>query len=139
MALQVVKDLFFVGKWFITYLPELGTEDTEEEEEEEKEGEGENIIRLKNERQDTLPAVPPANWALSPLSILRFFAAMTSYMEAKQLERFLPHMLTPLYRITEEDTIRDSGIGRFECATRTTCCSRDQGASSLHLRYLDGR
>ncbi|KIJ13504.1 hypothetical protein PAXINDRAFT_100613 [Paxillus involutus ATCC 200175] len=59
-------------------------------------------------------AVPPANWALSPLSVLRFFAAMTSYMEAKQLERFLPHMLTPLYRITEEDTIRDSGIDELK-------------------------
>ena len=54
-----------------------------------------------------------ANWALSPLSVLRFFAAMTSYMEATQLERFLPHILTPVYRITEEDTIRDSGMGRL--------------------------
>jgi U3 small nucleolar RNA-associated protein 20 len=45
--------------------------------------------------------------------VLRFFAAMTSYMEATQLERFLPHILTPVYRITEEDTIRDSGMGTW--------------------------
>ena len=57
-----------------------------------------------------------ANWALSPLSVLRFFAAMTSYMEATQLERFLPHILTPVYRITEEDTIRDSGMGKLRWA-----------------------
>ena len=57
-----------------------------------------------------------ANWVLSPLSVLRFFAAMTSYMEATQLERFLPHILTPVYRITEEDTIRDSGMGRLRWA-----------------------
>ena len=57
-----------------------------------------------------------ANWALSPLSVLRFFAAMTSYMEATQLERFLPHILTPVYRITEEDTVRDPGMGTFVCA-----------------------
>jgi U3 small nucleolar RNA-associated protein 20 len=66
VALQVVKDLFFVGKWFITHLPELGTEDAEEEgedeDETEEEGEGENNIRLKNERQDPLP------WLFSKLS-----------------------------------------------------------------------
>lgn len=31
-------------------------------------------------------------------------------MEGTQLERFLPHILTPVYRITEDDTIRDAGM-----------------------------
>ncbi|KAF9222298.1 hypothetical protein BS17DRAFT_735750 [Gyrodon lividus] len=143
VALQIVKNLFFVGKWFIAHLSELGAgkrsedggvEEEGEEEEEEEEGEGEDTTRHKNGKQDFLPwlfsklsyqarsaqiarrnrATALANWALSPLSVLRFFAAMTSHMEAKQLERFLPHMLTPMYRITEEDTIRDSGMDELK-------------------------
>lgn len=36
---------------------------------------------------------------------------MVSHMESTQLERFLTHILTPVYRITEDDTIRDAGMG----------------------------
>jgi U3 small nucleolar RNA-associated protein 20 len=150
VALQVVKNLFFVGKWFIAHLSELDADENSDEDVAEVEGEdgdegGENeegeghdqsgdVICQKNGRQNPLPwlfsklsyqarsaqiarrnrAVAPANWALSPLSVLRFFAAMTSHMEAKQLQRFLPHILTPVYRITEEDTIRDSGIDELK-------------------------
>ncbi|KAF9234002.1 armadillo-type protein [Melanogaster broomeanus] len=152
VALQVVKNLFFVGKWFIAHLSELEAGENPDEDGAEAEGEGEgegqddeegegdgqdqagDVIRQKSGRQDPLPwlfsklsyqarsaqiarrnrAVAPANWALLPLSVLRFFAAMTSHMEAKQLQRFLPHILTPVYRITEEDTIRDSGIDELK-------------------------
>ncbi|KAH9067708.1 armadillo-type protein [Lactarius vividus] len=47
------------------------------------------------------------NWDVQPAAILRFFAAMANYMEAPQLEGFLMHILSPMYRITEDDTIRD--------------------------------
>ncbi|CAA7260357.1 unnamed protein product [Cyclocybe aegerita] len=52
-------------------------------------------------------AVKP-NWSQQPLAGLRWFAAMSSHMEPQQLENFLIHMLTPIYRLTEDDTIRDS-------------------------------
>lgn len=29
------------------------------------------------------------------------------------MEQFLPHILTPVYRITEDDTIRDAGMGMY--------------------------
>ena len=29
------------------------------------------------------------------------------------MEQFLPHILTPVYRITEDDTIRDAGMGVY--------------------------
>lgn len=45
-------------------------------------------------------------------------------MDARQLERFLPHILTPVYRITEEDTIRDSGMGNHDNSARRWVCSR---------------
>ncbi|KAG6382181.1 armadillo-type protein [Boletus reticuloceps] len=137
VALQTVKNLFFVGKWFVVQsLDWRGGEAKEEDSEDDSEDEDENEERdgdgesQKKRRSDALPwlfsklsyqarsaqiarrnkSTAPANWALSPLSVLRFFAAMTSYMDASQLERFLPHILTPVYRITEEDTIRDAGV-----------------------------
>jgi U3 small nucleolar RNA-associated protein 20 len=38
---------------------------------------------------------------------------MANYMEAPQLEGFLMHILSPLYRITEDDTIQDQGMGEY--------------------------
>ena len=36
---------------------------------------------------------------------------MASYMEPIKLESFLVHVLTPVYRLTEDDTVRDSQMG----------------------------
>jgi U3 small nucleolar RNA-associated protein 20 len=38
---------------------------------------------------------------------------MVTYLEPKRLEQFLTHILSPLYRIIEEDTIRDDQLGSF--------------------------
>lgn len=38
---------------------------------------------------------------------------MTSHMDAARLEQFLVHILTPVYRLTEDDTIRDSQMGKI--------------------------
>jgi hypothetical protein len=53
------------------------------------------------------------NWHEQPAAILRFFAAMANYMESSQLEGFLMHILSPIYRITEDDTIRDQRMGEY--------------------------
>ena len=37
---------------------------------------------------------------------------MASHMEATRLERFLVHILTPVYRLVEDDTIRDSQMDK---------------------------
>jgi U3 small nucleolar RNA-associated protein 20 len=37
---------------------------------------------------------------------------MASHMDAARLEQFLVHILTPVYRLTEDDTIRDSQMGK---------------------------
>lgn len=36
---------------------------------------------------------------------------MSSHMDAERLEKFLVHILTPVYRLTEDDTIRDPQMG----------------------------
>ena len=38
---------------------------------------------------------------------------MASYLEPGLLERFLVHILSPVYRITEDDTIRDPKMCKF--------------------------
>ncbi|KAF8206463.1 armadillo-type protein [Mycena galopus ATCC 62051] len=43
----------------------------------------------------------------TPLAVLRWFAAMAAHMDAERLEKFLVHILTPTYRLAEDDTIRD--------------------------------
>ncbi|TDL22984.1 hypothetical protein BD410DRAFT_769374 [Rickenella mellea] len=54
------------------------------------------------------------NWAEQPSAILKWFATMTSHMAATQVERYLPHMLSPVYRITEDDTIRDAHMDELK-------------------------
>ena len=36
---------------------------------------------------------------------------MVSYLEPQHIEAFLVHILTPIHRITEDDTIRDAQMG----------------------------
>jgi U3 small nucleolar RNA-associated protein 20 len=38
---------------------------------------------------------------------------MANYMEATLLQEFLIHILSPIYRITEDDTIRDQQMGEY--------------------------
>ncbi|KAG2102831.1 armadillo-type protein [Suillus discolor] len=142
LGLQIVKNLFFVGKLFCT-VPSSSpsgsnTNDTAETDsdggESDDSAEQSKPTQTSREKrsQDPLPwlfsklsyqarsahiarrnrgnASNKTTWSLAPLSILRFFAAMASHMEATQLERFLTHILTPVYRITEDDTIRDAGM-----------------------------
>lgn len=36
---------------------------------------------------------------------------MTSHMDAERVGQFLVHILTPVYQLTEDDTIRDTQMG----------------------------
>lgn len=37
---------------------------------------------------------------------------MASHLPSSTLEIFLPHILAPVYRIVEEDTIKDTELGK---------------------------
>jgi len=43
---------------------------------------------------------------------------MTAHLSAQVVETFLVHILTPVYRITEDDSVRDSRMGAFTAAFR---------------------
>ncbi|KAI5991793.1 armadillo-type protein [Pisolithus marmoratus] len=150
VALQIVKNLLFVGKWFSAHPQVSHTVHDVSSEEDASEDDDENDSGDNNSNGDPLPwlfsklsfqarsahivrknrgtsvvciavdcctnvltdtSKQQANWTLIPLSVFRFFAAMTSHIDGPELERFLPHILTPAHRIVEEDNIREADIG----------------------------
>ncbi|CAE6436707.1 unnamed protein product [Rhizoctonia solani] len=56
-------------------------------------------------------------WHIHIGSIFRWFAAMASHLPAPTLETFLPHILAPVYRIAEEDTIKDTELENLKTLT----------------------
>ncbi|THH26353.1 hypothetical protein EUX98_g7834 [Antrodiella citrinella] len=131
-GLQIVKNLFYIGKCFSVL--EVATEeaivDKDEEDGEDEGGEDEDesedgepepnarhplswlFSKLSYQARAAHVArrnksASPEDWYHSPSSVLRWFAAMVNYLSAEQVEKYLMHMLAPVYRIVEEDTIRD--------------------------------
>lgn len=45
---------------------------------------------------------------------------MVSHLDPTLLERYLVHILTPVYRVIDDDSIRDAHIGAFRLLV--TCC-----------------
>ncbi|KAI0644852.1 armadillo-type protein [Trametes meyenii] len=128
LSLQVVKNLFHIGKSFyaIALLTHnAAVEDDQESSDDEHSEDDEGVTvsgsdhplpwlfsKLSYQTRSALihrrskSAFLP-NWSQQPAAVLKWFAAMVSYMEAVDVERFLMHILSPLYRIVEDDTIRD--------------------------------
>ncbi|KAK7469217.1 U3 snoRNP protein [Stygiomarasmius scandens] len=126
LSMQIVKCLFFIGKCFaLVPFPENKDSATAEQGDEDEEAEGEEqqsdrsgndlpwlFSKLSYQIRSALIAkrnrsASRTNWYHQPLSIIRWFAAMASHLEANVLERFLVHVLSPVYRIIEDDTIHD--------------------------------
>ncbi|KAJ7707727.1 armadillo-type protein [Mycena rosella] len=122
LSLQVVKNLFYIGKCFYA-VPLLTPEEVEAEknastgDEDVQDGKDLNPLpwlfsKLSYQirsahiaRRNRSFSAP--NWSQQPLAALRWFAAMAAHMDPERLEKFLVHVLTPAYRIAEDDTIRD--------------------------------
>lgn len=96
LSLQIVKNLFYVGKCLEDEdeLPWLFSKVSYQ-------ARSAHIARRNKSGSSS-------NWSLQPLAILRWFAAMASHMDGGRLEKYLVHILTPLYRIVEDDTIHDA-------------------------------
>ncbi|PPQ73911.1 hypothetical protein CVT26_006659, partial [Gymnopilus dilepis] len=141
LGLQVVKNLFYLGKCFYLLPPGDAAaaaatgeeaEDMGDDDEGADDRQGAQEEKLKNIsnplpwlfskvsyqirsahiRRRNKPS-SKANWSQQPLAGLRWFAAMASHMDSERLEQFLVHILNPVYRLTEEDTIHDSQMGAF--------------------------
>ncbi|KAG9021454.1 U3 snoRNP protein [Tulasnella sp. UAMH 9824] len=61
---------------------------------------------------------PKSNWTERPASIVRWFAAMVSQMDASSIEKYLPHMVAALHRIVSATKLRDdSQYGELKTLT----------------------
>ncbi|KZT64878.1 hypothetical protein DAEQUDRAFT_769307 [Daedalea quercina L-15889] len=140
LSVQIVKNLFYIGKCFYALdmplspvnpsndnmVPEVPLDD-EDEDEEATGNKGVHdkhplrwlFSKLSHQARHAHIArrnksSSPANWIHQPASVLKWFAAMISHMESNHDEYFLMHVLSPLYRIAEDDTIRDPQIGELK-------------------------
>lgn len=139
LGTQIVKNLFYIGKCFCAtktvnpqHVEDKDSESEDDDEEVAVEQDGEHVDEANRENPlawlfsklsyqiraalivGRSRSVSSENWHEQPAAILRFFAAMANYMEAPQLEGFLMHILSPLYRITEDDTVQDQWIAELK-------------------------
>lgn len=52
-------------------------------------------------------------WSRQPATILRWFAAVISFLDAATLQRFVVQMATPIFRISEDPNAQDPQMGKF--------------------------
>ncbi|KAI5120165.1 hypothetical protein M0805_008432 [Coniferiporia weirii] len=155
LSLQIVKNLFYIGKCFYTIstpdvLPDgnvNGDDDKEAKAGDSSDHEGEDAEESEDEEKEAVDTSNPlpwlfsrlsyqarsahiawknrsfkqANWFHQPSAIFKWFAAMASHMDGVRLEQFLPHILSPLYRIAEDDTTGDAQMNELK-----TLCSELQ-------------
>lgn len=151
LALQLVKNMFALGRIFSEMSVEPASEsDDEEESDGDEDGgadedDGDQSLdkeeeagtktpnsrdplrwlmtrlsfqaRTAHRKRPSVYVAASRKWSLQPSSILRFFAAMISHLDAVVLERFLPQVVTPLYRITEDPNSQDPQMGAHKTAS----------------------
>ncbi|KAH7099278.1 armadillo-type protein [Auriculariales sp. MPI-PUGE-AT-0066] len=130
LAVQVTKNLVYLGKCFAisasaTTEHGMGQEDgSDETSDDDVEAQPTSQVpppagqlnwlfsRLSHQSRAAIVArrnrkTQADHWTEQPSSILKFFAAMSIYMDAALTTKFLVHMLAPVQRILDEDTIDD--------------------------------
>ncbi|CAG8539994.1 2130_t:CDS:2, partial [Acaulospora colombiana] len=118
-ALQIVKNLVYLGKAFYGHkgsadASEMENGDSSEDESDTESNEDTGSNKVKSIAKAPLP------WMFSrlsyqiksahiepPAAIFQWFAAMTTHMNAVDVEKYLVHILTPVYRISEDDTTQE--------------------------------
>ncbi|KAI0316098.1 armadillo-type protein [Amylostereum chailletii] len=143
LSTQVVKNLFWVGKCFAAVPPpakngvdheggheghDMDIEEGEEEgdEEEPQDNRPDNPLawlfsKLSYQarsahivRRNQASTSASDNWHQQPSAILRWFAAMATFLDSSRLIAFLPHILSPVYRISEDDSVRDARMDELK-------------------------
>ncbi|EUC57511.1 U3 snoRNP protein Utp20, partial [Rhizoctonia solani AG-3 Rhs1AP] len=143
LSTQAVKNLFYVGKVFALVYDkarlgdstdqgdESGTESDPEDEEDKVANRAAKALsnplawmfsklsyQARSAHIARLNKTPNSGkWHVHIGSIFRWFAAMASHLPPLTLETFLPHILAPVYRIAEEDTIKDAELDNLKTLT----------------------
>ncbi|GJJ08423.1 hypothetical protein Clacol_002639 [Clathrus columnatus] len=123
LSLQIVKNLFFIGKCFaLVDCKDSSSPPTQDANEAE--------IPFSNAEDNPLPWLfsklsyqvrsallarrnrikDQENWCEQPLAVFRWFAAMSLHLPPSTLVHYLNHMLNPIYRVLEDDSIHDNSM-----------------------------
>ncbi|GAA5969246.1 hypothetical protein JCM11641_007524 [Rhodosporidiobolus odoratus] len=128
LAMQVVKNLFFAAKCFSARSQPASAEAADDEVDGEDEDEAAAVRTEEERKSDPLKWLftrlsyqarqahmlrpsrheqSAGQWSRQPSSILRWFAAVISFLDASALQRFVMQMAVPLYRISEDPNAQD--------------------------------
>ncbi|KIY44004.1 hypothetical protein FISHEDRAFT_52291 [Fistulina hepatica ATCC 64428] len=140
LGLQIVKNLFYIGKCFALVdeaVGDDGEDDSGSDSDEEAVGDAAHVgyplpwmfsklsyrsrsvlIAMNKGRQNTA-SCNPAVFSRQLSCIVRWFAAMTNHMEASQVEKYLVHILNPVYRIAQLETV-DESFGKCDTKNLAT-------------------
>ncbi|GAA5980986.1 hypothetical protein JCM10908_003941 [Rhodotorula pacifica] len=139
LAMQIVKNLFFAAKCFaargsISRKHENSDAGSDEEDEETKgaEADAERAAdplrwlftrlsfqaRQAHTHRPSMYAQDAGQWSRQPATILRWFAAVISFLDAATLQRFVVQMATPIFRISEDPNAQDPQMAELQTLAR---------------------
>ncbi|EGU13301.1 hypothetical protein RTG_00465 [Rhodotorula toruloides ATCC 204091] len=136
LAMQIVKNLFFAARCFAardSRSADARDEDGDEEDHEDGDATEEQrkadplkwlFTRLSYQARQAHMLRPSVHdtdagqWSRQPASILRWFAAMISSLEAVALQRFLMQMAVPIFRISEDTVLNDPQMVELQTLSR---------------------
>ncbi|KAL7340922.1 armadillo-type protein [Rhodotorula toruloides] len=136
LAMQIVKNLFFAARCFAARdLRSAGAHDEDGDEEDHEEGDASEeqrkadllkwlFTRLSYQARQAHMLRPSVHdtdagqWSRQPASILRWFAAMISSLDAGALQRFLMQMAVPIFRISEDTVLNDPQMVELQTLSR---------------------
>ncbi|GJN92260.1 hypothetical protein Rhopal_005290-T1 [Rhodotorula paludigena] len=130
LAMQVVKNLFFAAKCFAARVPRTVSAETDGDDEDEGAEASEQqrkadplkwlFTRLSYQARQAHMLRPSMHdtaagqWSRQPASILRWFAAVISFLDAATLQHFLIQMAVPIFRISEDPNAQDPQMAELQ-------------------------
>ncbi|GAA5834879.1 hypothetical protein JCM11251_002051 [Rhodosporidiobolus azoricus] len=135
LAMQIVKNLFFAAKCFAARSAK-STADDGADEDEEDDGAAQTdeqrkadplkwlFTRLSYQTRQAHMLRPSRHdtsvgqWSRQPASILRWFAAVISFLDVAALQRFVMQMAIPIFRISEDPNAQDPQMAELQTLAR---------------------
>ncbi|BGP12578.1 hypothetical protein JCM10213_004835 [Rhodosporidiobolus nylandii] len=136
LAMQVVKNLFFAAKCFDARSTAAVAEGDADGDDEEEDGAAQTdeerksdplkwlFTRLSYQARQAHMLRPSRHdlsagqWSRQPSSILRWFAAVISFLDATALQRFVKQMAIPIFRIAEDPHAEDPQMADLQSLAR---------------------
>lgn len=135
LALQIVKNLFFVMKTLHSYRSgtsskqestQVLAKDEKSSEEEQSESEEENDVTkadstgfiglvkklsrqasIAHAKRPSVFASDAGEWSIEPASIIKVFAALINHLSVEDLDTILKPLMVPIFRVIEDTNVKD--------------------------------